>query len=612
MIGRAIDRFVPPARLAEGVEAARRARSIVGFCLVCGFSSIVFTVVYWLTLSPDIRIYVAGATAAFFVVVCVELLAGRLWWAAHGRGVTLFANLALTLSVIGWFTDGAESPALWWYVILPMVGIGQWTRRQSLAALLCGALLVVGWHLVDAGARPVGHDLPDAWRRTVHFLAQIGLLAAVASMTYAYEFAKDAALRESAETNRALERAREEAVAASRAKSAFLANMSHEIRTPLTAILGFTDVTLERFDVCSEEWSWLDIVRRNGQHLLQLINDILDLSRIEADKLEFERTRRSPFALVAEVASMMRARAETSGIALQVRFDTPLPETIETDPRRARQILINLVGNAIKFTDAGTVTLSAALAGDDGDARIEFAVADTGIGLTDAQLLVLFAPFTQGDSSTSRKYGGSGLGLAISQGLARKLGGTISAESKLGVGSTFRFSIPTGVGPEVELITHAGESIRGAASSRAEGSPDPRNRCAGRRILLAEDGPDNQTLIAFLLRRAGATVTIVDNGQSAVERALDAARDDEPYDVVLMDMQMPVLDGYGASQALRRRGYPHRIVALTANAMAGDRERCLVAGCDAFLAKPIDKEALIAAVAECGREKEEAVPGAGN
>jgi len=611
VIRRAIDRFVPPPLLAAGVESARRARAIVGFCWVCIFSSIVFTVVYWLTLSPDVRIYVAGATAAFFVAVCVELLAGRLWWAAHGGGVTLFANVALVLSVIGWFTGGAESPALWWYVILPMIGISQWTRRQSLAALLCGALLVVGWHLVDTAAWSVGHDLPDEWRRVIRFLAQIGLLAAVATLTFAYELAKDAAMGEIAQKNRALEQAGEEAIAASKAKSAFLANMSHEIRTPLTAILGFTDVTLERFDVGSEEWSWLDVVRRNGQHLLQLINDILDLSRIEADKLELERTRCSPFELIAEVASLMRVRAETSGIALQVRFDTPLPETIETDPRRARQILINLVGNAIKFTEAGTVTLSAALAGDDGDARIEFAVADTGIGMTDAQLLGLFAPFTQGDSSTSRKYGGSGLGLAISQSLALKLGGTILAESKLAVGSTFRFSIPTGVGPEVACVTHASESPRGATSSRADGSTLLRGRCAGRRVLLAEDGHDNQVLIALLLRHAGATVTIVDNGQSAVEHALAAVRDHDPYDVVLMDIQMPVLDGHGATRALRLRGYPHRIVALTANAMAGDRERCLAEGCDDFLAKPIDKEALLAVIAECGREKDEVGGGAG-
>jgi signal transduction histidine kinase/CheY-like chemotaxis protein len=605
VIRRAIDWFVPPALLSAGVESPRRARAIVGFCLVGVISGAAFSAAYWFTLSSDVRAYAAGTTLSFLVLTTAELLIGRRWWAMHADGFTLFTNLALSLSLVVWFTGGADSPALWWYVALPMIGLSEWTRRRSLIALLVGAGMLFCWFLIDSPAHPVGHDLSRDSRPLIVFLAQLGLLIAVAVMTLAYEMAKDSSMRRIEKTNQALEQVGREAVAASKVKSAFLANMSHELRTPLTAILGFTEVTLERFAAGSQERNWLEIVRRNGVHMLQLVNDILDLSRIEADKLELERSRCSVFQLVADVASLMLAREEQRAIPLRVRFDTALPEWIETDPRRLSQILINLVGNAIKFTESGSVTLSAALVGGDVDSRIEFTVTDTGIGMTETQQLALFAAFSQGDGSTSRKYGGSGLGLAISQTLARKFGGVITAESTLGVGSTFRFSIPTGVGPEVRRVTHARDPRVATAIGVGTGRPGLRGRCEGMRVLLAEDGRDNQILLDLLLRREGATVTIVDNGQSAVDRALAAVALDEPYDVVLMDVQMPILDGHSATRALRLVGYPHRIIALTANAMSGDRERSLAAGCDDFIAKPIDRDVLISAVEACAAPKAE-------
>jgi signal transduction histidine kinase/CheY-like chemotaxis protein len=606
VIWRLIDWFVPPELLGAGVEAPRGPRAMVGFCLVGVVSAVVFTTTYWLTLSPEVRTYVAAATSSFFLICSAELLIGRHWWGVHAGGFTLFMNLTLSLSVIIWFTGGADSPALWWYVVLPMVGLGEWSYHRSFSALLFGAALMAGWHLADTVADPVGHELTDDSRPAILFIAQIGLLVSIATLTLAYDLAKNAALRRIEETNQALELAGKEAIAANNVKSAFLANMSHELRTPLTAILGFTEVTLERFAVGSQERGWLEIARRNGQHMLELINDILDLSRIEADKLELEHSRCSVFELIDEVASLLRVRAETSGVELVVRYDSPLPAQIETDPRRVRQILINLLGNAIKFTESGTITLGVALSGEADAERIEFTVSDTGIGMTESQRSALFAPFTQGDSSTSRRYGGSGLGLAISQSLARKFGGVISVESTLGVGSRFRFSIPTCVGPEVERVSAVGEALRVSSSAPAASSVVPARRCEGIRVLLAEDGRDNQLLVELLLRREGASVTTVDNGQLAVEHALAAVREGEAYDVVLMDVQMPVLDGHAATRALRLLGYSHRILALTANSMAGDRERALAAGCDGFLAKPIDRQALLAAVAESAEKKAEA------
>jgi signal transduction histidine kinase/CheY-like chemotaxis protein len=600
---RAIDWFIPAELLDAGAQSARRARAIIGFCWIGIASGYGFTPMYGILLAPDVRFQAACTLAGFATVLCAVLFLGRRWWPVQAGGITVYAVVALALCAMIWFTGGSDSPAIWWFVLLPMFTLIEWERWQSISAIVCGGALLIGWHYVDADSHPVGLDIAVDVNESLRFIVQIGLFVAVAALSLAFQISRDRAFRALARTNLDLERAGREAVAGSAAKSAFLANMSHELRTPLTAILGFTDASLEQLEVGSERWTWLDIVRRNGQHMLELINDILDLSRIEADMLELESTRFSVFELLAEVASLMRVRAEANGVALRVVFATPLPEFIESDARRARQILINLVGNAIKFTEVGVVTLRAARVPDERGARIEFSVADTGIGMSESQLRGLFAPFVQGDSSTSRKYGGSGLGLAISQSLARKFGGTISATSTVGVGSEFRFSIPTGVGPEVPCVTRTLEWVIDDVASRAKGADVAAARCAGRRVLLAEDGRDNQLLIGSLLRRAGATVTIVGDGRAAVARALDADRDELPYDLVLMDIQMPVLDGHAATRALRARGYRHRIVALTASAMAGDRERALAAGCDGFLAKPIDKDDLLAAVADGASEK---------
>jgi len=397
-----------------------------------------------------------------------------------------------------------------------------------------------------------------------------------------------------------------EADGANRAKSEFLANMSHEIRTPMTAILGYADLLSDEGGILSEPAQAREavrIIKSNADHLLSVINDVLDTSKIEAGKMTVERIVADPIRIVNEVVSTLSSKAEGRGIEVRVRYDTPVPERIESDPTRLRQILVNLVENAIKFTREGRVTISVAAEPD--REMLRFAVHDTGIGMSPEQLerVARFEAFSQADGSTSRRFGGTGLGLLISNSLAELLGGGIEIESRLGEGSTFTLRVCTGNGTGYRSVSPA-QASTGTGLQGPDGPGDSRaaaDALAGRRVLLAEDGPDNQRLITFHLKKAGAEVTIVGTGRLAVDAI---AHGDEPFDLVLMDMQMPELDGYDATRTLREQGHRLPVVALTAHAMDGDREKCLDAGCDDYLSKPIDRDALIrtcARWAEAGR-----------
>ncbi len=418
---------------------------------------------------------------------------------------------------------------------------------------------------------------------------------------------------------RDLEEAKRAAESASLAKTEFLANMSHEIRTPMTAILGFAENLLQPDMTDADRLDAVHTIRRNADYLLSILNDILDLSRIEAGRVQLEQIRCSPFQIVAEVESLMRIRTEAKGLALNTEILGEIPETIQTDPTRLRQILVNLVGNAIKFTEHGGVrtvirfirepvtaeppsalAIAPGLEGIDpaSHPRLQFDVIDTGIGLDPQQLARLFQPFTQADSSTTRRFGGTGLGLAISRRLAQLLGGDVVAESVPGAGSTFRVTLPTGPLHGVRLVSHPSEAAPGHHEAAESAGPTPHLHC---RILLAEDGPDNQRLIMFVLKRAGADVELAENGRLAMDMALAARDAGRPFDVILMDMQMPVLDGYTAAGCLRRAGYTGPIIALTAHAMAADREKCLAAGCDDYTTKPIDRRKLLETISACIR-----------
>ncbi len=389
--------------------------------------------------------------------------------------------------------------------------------------------------------------------------------------------------------NRELNEAKSAAEAANRAKSNFLANMSHEIRTPMGAILGYADRMLEPDQQPSDRLDCINTIRRNGEHLLTLINDILDLSKIEAGEMAMEKIPCSPARIITEVVSILRVKSGEKGLKLEVRVDGPIPERIVTDPTRLRQIILNLVSNAIKFTDAGWVRVCAKLLdpADSANPRMSFDVIDTGIGMTEEQMSRLFRPFTQADTSTTRRFGGTGLGLSICKHFAGILGGDLTVHSIVGRGSQFTLTLPTGSLQGVPLIERCAEAIEFDAASA-----ESRYRLHGR-ILLVDDGQENRDLLSYYLQQAGAEVITAENGLIGVEKALAARADGKAFDLIFMDMQMPELDGYSASAKLRSRGYTGPIVALTAHAMATDREKCIMCGCTEYLAKPARKPQLL-------------------
>jgi PAS domain S-box-containing protein len=385
----------------------------------------------------------------------------------------------------------------------------------------------------------------------------------------------------------ALREAKEAAEAASLAKSSFLASMSHEIRTPLGSILGFTELLMAPGLDAAERMSHLLTIRRNGKQLARLIDDILDLSKVEAGKLDIERVEVGLAELIGDIETTLRPTAETKGIVFDIDLRSPIPRCVRSDPTRLRQILVNLLGNAVKFTSRGRVNMAVHWQATDKAplGTLTFDVVDTGVGMSEAQIDRLFQPFIQGDSTTTRKFGGTGLGLVLARRLARALGGDVQLVRSLpGRGTHF-------------CITVAAEAIGPAMVERLPGRNDPYGmgpgversygRLSGVRVLLVDDAPDNRLLIQRFLTLEGASVDVADNGRTGIEHA---SRDD--FDIVLMDIQMPEMDGYEATQYLRAHGYRPPIVALTAHAMKEEAERCLKAGFTAHLTKPVDRMAL--------------------
>ncbi len=382
------------------------------------------------------------------------------------------------------------------------------------------------------------------------------------------------------ERTRELESARAAAIAADQAKSAFLANMSHEIRTPMTAILGFTQILEDRnLDVDTQQ-NFVGIVRRNSQHLINVINDILDMARIEAGKLSIDSAPCDLVAILNDVRSLMQQRLEDKGVSLTLEVDADVPRQVRTDSTRLRQVFLNIVGNAIKFTERGSVIISASY--DEATNLTTIRVHDTGIGMTSEQIARLFERFSQADQSTSRKYGGSGLGLIISKRLFELLGGTIAVESRPGEGSTFTLQISfdqVKSPPKRQVIVNGAQATSGPLE--------------GVSVLVVDDSEDNRQLVCHLLRSEGATVEVASNGQKAIEKIEQNA---DRYDIVLMDIHMPEVDGHTATKTLRQRGFTKSIIALTANSMNGDREKCLKSGCDDYVSKPVDADELMSAI----------------
>ncbi|MBS1963268.1 MAG: ABC transporter substrate-binding protein [Bdellovibrionales bacterium] len=466
--------------------------------------------------------------------------------------------------------------------------------------------------LVEPDLIPIGYSNPGRWERIIELYKKIGvlppgdldtgalffpdegqertklirrLLQILALLTFLGSIAAIWILllrRQVAKKTQAVQEAMRRAMdqqadaeRSNRVKSLFLANMSHEIRTPLTAILGFSEL-LRKDDLSAEERAnYLRTIERTGQSLSTILSDILDLSKVDAERLEIRPAPVSLRALLSDVEAVLRLRAEPKGIALEFRVEDSVPDRILTDGIRLKQIALNVAGNAVKFTERGTVTVIATSAGETLDLRVE----DTGPGIAEADRSKLFESFSQVDSSIRRSYGGTGLGLALSRKLARLLGGDVELESSVpGRGSVFRVRV----------------SAPPVASERATdpSSTGPLPGLGGKRILVVDDCEDNQTLVRIFLEKAGATVRFANHGEEALALAAE-----EVFDLVFMDVQMPVMDGYAAATAMRERGLRFPIIALTANAMQEDAELYRRSGCDAFLAKPVRQAELLEAAA---------------
>ncbi len=398
-------------------------------------------------------------------------------------------------------------------------------------------------------------------------------------------------LNELEETRQTLKEAQAAAEADAQTRTDFLSNMSHELRTPMTAILGFSEF-LQNAEISEgERTKAVQTIQRNGRYLLEVINDLLDLSKVEAGQLEIEKRKLNPMSLLLDVKALLEDHAQAKNNTLQLEMEGHIPAVIQTDPTRLKQALVNLVVNAIKFTENGSVRLR--LTCDQQQERLSCHVIDTGIGIHASQLQHIFQPFGQADSSPPRRQDGTGLGLTITRRIAEMLGGEISVRSEMGKGSEFIFSIPTGSLTDTPMMT----SIDDAMATRPAPLEYSVHSQIHGRVLLVEDNPDNQRLIRFILNRAGADVTIAKNGETGIKLALAAMQAKSPFDLILMDLQMPVMDGYQATYSLREAGFSGQIVALTAQALEGEIDKCLSAGCDAHLSKPIDRNTFIPEVA---------------
>ena len=585
-----VDRLVPRELHHAGPIERRRARMVV-FNTAVFIAYGIFQGAMEVAVETPERAITAIAILAAGTLIGLGAI-GYLWrrGGSEAAGLTALITLFAVVTIITYTKGGLAAPGLSWFVVLPVVARAHCSSRTAVYVAAAALLVVLGFALLDTYGLPVppppvGTAL--AIKRVVAICAGSILCAGLVYMNGVFE----------EEAQQALVAMRDSATQASRAKSLFVANVSHEIRTPMTAILGYTDVLAEPGLEESERREAIETLRRNGHQLLALINDMLDLSKIEAGGLEVRSREVSPISVVQQVVALLRDRARAKGLALELELAADLPATLWTDAVRLQQILVNLIGNAVKFTEQGGIRVAVSADSAGGLRRVRFDVIDSGIGIAPADRERIFEPFSQVDATESRRYGGTGLGLAISRRLAERLDGELALASERGRGSTFSLILPVRE-PSASERTASAHLAAPSEPVAREVAPAAALPVLRGRVLVAEDGADNQRLIARLLGRAGLEVEIAADGRRAVDRVLAAERDGPAFDAVLMDMQMPELDGYSATQALRDGGYARPIIALSAHAMPDDRERCLTAGCDDFAPKPIDRRQLLELLAQ--------------
>jgi signal transduction histidine kinase len=572
LIKTVINWFVPADLV--GRHERRLARRAVVFGLAMLVWVPVFAPLYLALGSLRSCLIVMAAAVAMLFAIATLKISKSVALTGHLVALAVFCTLIALATV----SEGTRSPALWWLTAVPIIPLILSGTRAGLTWVGLSCLACLLFLLIDLAGFSFPTDFQPLQMRLLNAIGTAGIVACAFSLTLAFKVGEDAARAE-------LELARQESEAASNAKSQFLANMSHEIRTPMNAVIGLTELVLDT-DLTPNQRDYLSTVLESGESLLSLINQILDFSKIESGKCELEFV---PFGLRSELNEIRKSlalRAERKRLEFHWLVDEDVPDAILGDAAKLRQVLINLVANAIKFTEFGKITVRVHRQTFNTESVVlRFEVQDTGIGVPVEKRDSIFREFEQADSSMTRRFGGTGLGLAITSRLVKSMGGSIGVYSKVGQGSIFHFTLPFRLSSEDAIANRLVEEDSGSVHVSAN------NASGGIKILVAEDGLANQKLAVGLLTNWGHEVVIASNGRSAVE-----LWEQQEFDLILMDIQMPEMDGLEATRAIRarerERGGHIPIVALTAHALAGDRERCILAGMDGYVSKPIQRSEL--------------------